>query len=438
MLTNRLLRIILTSILLHHLLVASPAAADDWPQWGGPQRDLVWREEGIVGQLPAGQLPRMWSTPIGEGYAGPAVANGRVYVMDFIREVANNGTERVLCLDAQTGEILFKHEYDTTYTISYPHGPRATPTVDGDRVYAVGAMGHLWCLDANSGSVIWQHNYVDEFDTELPNWGIAGAPLVDEENVYCLVGGKPNALVVCFDKLSGEEKWRALEDGDVGYSPPVIFEFGGRRQLVQWHPKALSSLDPATGEVLWEVPFAVSQQLAIATPRKSGNRILVTSFYNSSMMARVSENGTSASMDWKGKSNSERDTDTLHSIIPTPVFDGDYIYGVCSYGQMRCLDATDGRRIWETRKPTGDGRWWNAFIIPHQDRYFIANEQGELIIADLSPDGYRELSRAKLIEPTRQIQRRMVVWSHPAFAMQSVFARNDKQIVRVDLADKSQ
>jgi outer membrane protein assembly factor BamB len=109
---------------------------------------------------------------------------------------------------------------------------------------------------------------------------------------------------------------------------------------------------------------------------------------------------------------------------------------VCSYGQLRGLDASNGKRLWETRAATGEGRWWNAFLIPHEDRFFIHNEQGELIIARLSPAGYKELSRAKLVEPTRKVGERMTIWSHPAFAMQSVFARNDKELVRVSLAEE--
>ncbi len=128
-------------------LPAGISRADDWPQWGGPQRDLVWRESGIVDSFASTELPRMWTTPIGEGYGGPAVAEGRVYVMDFLRGDVNSGKERLLCLDANTGEILWKHEYDVSYTIGYAYGPRATPSIDRGKVYAIGAMGHLWCLD---------------------------------------------------------------------------------------------------------------------------------------------------------------------------------------------------------------------------------------------------------------------------------------------------
>ena len=135
-------------------------------------------------------------------------------------------------------------------------------------------------------------------------------------------------------------------------------------------------------------------------------------------------------------SNSEKETDGLHSIISTPFVDETSIFGVCSYGQLRCLETETGKRVWTSMKATGADRWWNAFIIPHEDRFFIHNEQGDLILAKLTPEGYAELGRAKLVEPTRKVRRRMTIWSHPAFAMKSVFARNDREIVRVDLSEK--
>ena len=147
------------------------------------------------------------------------------------------------------------------------------------------------------------------------------------------------------------------------------------------------------------------------------------------MMLEVAAGGRNAKVAWKGKSNNEIKTDGLHSIMSTPVFDGTNIFGVCSYGQLRCLDAKTGERKWETLKATGKGRWWNAFLIQHEDRFFIHNELGDLITARLTADGYQETSRAKLIEPTRKVQRRMTIWSHPAFAMKSVFARNDTELV---------
>ncbi len=415
----------------------SSARADDWPQWGGPQRDLIWRETGVVQRFPRSDLlPRMWSTPIGEGYAGPAVSEGRVFVMDRQR---SRGTERVLCLDAATGEVLWTHEYKAPYTISYPAGPRCTPTVDGDRVYTIGAVGHMFCLDADDGRVVWSKNFVEEFGTRLPTWGMVAGPLVDGDRLITLVGGRNGALVVCFDKQSGKELWRALDDPQVGYAPPVIFEFGGRRELIIWHPEAVSALEPETGRVIWEVPYRVRSGLCIPTPRRVGRRLFVASFYNGPRMIEVDEDGAGAKIVWQGHSDSEVRTDGLHPIMCTPFMDETHIYGVCSYGQLRCLDARSGERLWETREATGAGRWWNAFLIryePVPNRFFLHNEQGDLIIADLTPQGYREIDRAKLVEPTRPVRRRMTIWSHPAFAMKSVFARNDREIVRLDLSER--
>lgn len=419
-----------------YLLLAACSAAfsDDWPQWGGPQRDLIWRESGIVKTLPAGKgelLSRVWSAPLKAGYSGPSVAEGRVYVMD---RDADARVERILCFDAETGAQLWAHAYESVYTISYPLGPRVTPTVDGDRVYAIGAMGHLFCLKTADGSVVWSKNFTTDFGTQLPTWGMAAAPLIDGDQVICLVGGR-NALVVSFDKRTGRELWRSLSDPEVGYCPPLIMEFGGQRQLIVWHPRAVSAIRPENGQKLWEVPFSVRAGLSIPMPRKLGNRLFVTSFYNGPLMIDLGRDGTSPKILWRSKEeNNEISNDSLHAIMCTPVFTDSHVFGVGSYGELRCLDTRTGKIVWETRAATGQGRWWNAFLVPHEDRVFLCNEQGELIIARLDGEGYHEQSRAQLIEPTAPIQRRMTVWSQPAFAMKSVFARNDKELVRVDLS----
>ena len=416
--------------LLIIVVAYSRVSADDWPQWGGPDRDCVWHEDGIVDRFPTnGLLPRDWSVPVGEGYSGPAVANGRVFLTD---RIADGEFERVLCLNAENGNELWKHQYYVRYTVSYPAGPRATPVVDGHHVYIVGAQGDMFCMNVTDGTIVWKKSFTKEFGTDLPIWGMAASPLVDGDNLITLVGGADNGLVICFDKLTGEELWRSLNDPQIGYCPPVIYEFGGRRQLIIWHPNAVSSLDPESGAILWEMPWAIKAGLTVPMPRKLDDRLFLTSFYEGPMMLKVSADN--AEMLWRGNGENEINTDKLHSIMPTPVVTPENIFGICSHGQLRCLKTDTGERVWETLEATGSGRWWNAFLIPQGDRYFLHNEQGDLIIAELSEAGYKELSRAKLIEPTRAVQRRMTIWSHPAFAMKSVFARNDKELVRVKLA----
>jgi outer membrane protein assembly factor BamB len=413
------------------------AVADDWPQWGGLQRDSVWREEGVVETLPAvdpktNMLPRKWTAKIGAGYAGPAVADGRVFLMD---RIADQNLERVLCFDADSGKELWKHEYEARYTISYPLGPRATPTVDGSRVYVLGAMGHLFCFDVANGHIVWQKNLPADFRAKPPAWGFAGAPLVDGDQLIVLAGGTPDAMVVSLEKSTGKERWRALDGPEPGYCAPVILEFGRRRQLIIWHPQAVVGLDPTGGKTLWQVPFAVQSGLTIPTPRKIGSRLFVTSFYNGPLMIDFGANGVSPNVLWRtGAESTERRNDSLHAIMSSPIVTEESIYGVGSYGEMRCLDTKTGKILWETHDATGRDRWWNAFLVPHGDKVVISNEQGELIFAILRREGYKELSRAKMIEPTQPVGRRSTVWSHPAYAMRSVFARNDGELIRVNLA----
>ena len=268
--------------------------ADDWPQWRGADRSGVWAETGIVDQLPD-QLRIAWRVPIGSGYSGPAVADGRVFVTDWAEDPQSrtmDGTERALALDEQTGEVLWTREWPTTYRMlqaSYAIGPRATPTVDGDRVYVVGATGTLLCLDSATGELLWRTDYVEDYGSFVPTWGISSAPLVDGDRLIAVVGGEPDALVVAFDKHTGDELWRVLQVvGELGYGQPVIYEAGGVRQLIVWHPGALVALDPETGDTYWEQPWEVGAGLSIATPVKSGDYLLVSHFLNGSMMMRLS------------------------------------------------------------------------------------------------------------------------------------------------------
>jgi outer membrane protein assembly factor BamB len=436
-------------LLLVAFLLSAPALhADDWPQWLGPQRDGVWRETGIVEKFPEGGPKIRWRVPIGGGYTGPAVADGRVVVMD--RQLAKDatnptnafsrgkipGTERVLCFNEADGKLLWKHEYDCPYTVSYAAGPRATPVVSGGKVYTLGAEGNLYCLDAITGKELWAHDFKKDFNVATPMWGFAGHPLLDGQKLICLAGGE-GSVAVAFDKDTGKELWRALSAREPGYAPPMIYEAGGKRQLILWHPEALNALDPETGKVYWSEPGKANSGMTIASPRKLGDWLYVTSFYNGSVMMRLDPAKPEATKVWQSKKPSEKDTDALHSTMSTPFLEDGYIYGVCSYGQLRCLKAETGDRVWETfAATTGDKpvRWANAFLVKNGDRFFLFNEGGDLIIAKLTPKGYEEISRAHLVDASNNDPRRPVVWSHPAFANRSVYVRNDRELVCASLA----
>jgi outer membrane protein assembly factor BamB len=434
---------------------ASAAATIDWPQWLGPKRDGVWRETGLLSKFPPGGPKVVWRLPIGAGYSGPAVAEGRVYVMD--RERAKDasgkparptragvpGNERTLCINETTGKLVWKDEYDCPYTVSYAAGPRTTPLVKDGRVYTLGAMGDLRCLDADTGHVRWAKNLVKEYRLDAPPvWGFAAHPLLDGDLLYCLVGG-PGSAAVAFNKDTGKELWKALTSEEVGYSPPMIFGAGGKRQLIIWLSDSVNSLDPATGKAYWTLPFPASGQpqrpaVSIATVRRLDDLLLVSTYYEGAMMLKLASDKPAAKVLWTAQSKNPEKPTTLHALMAAPFLKDGYIYGVSANGELCCLKADTGKLIWQTYAATGGKKTdcGTAFLVPQGNRYILFNDHGDLILADLSPKGYHEIDRAHILEPAQQARGRMVVWSHPAFAQRCVFARNDKEIVCLSLADE--
>jgi outer membrane protein assembly factor BamB len=424
---------------------ATTVRAEDWPEHRGKGRLGVWNETGIVDKFPESGLKVLWRTPVKAGFSGPVVADGRVFLTDFTTSRGLRGTERAIALDEKTGKILWTQEWPADYAgVSYAVGPRATPTVDGDRVYVAGADGKLLCLNVKTGDILWKKDYVKDFGAEPKtwafDWGFASSPLIDGNRLICLVGGKPDAKVVALDKMTGKEIWRALSsDSELGVGQPIMVGAGGTRQLIIWYPSAVASLDPATGKVFWEQPFTVGANMTVATPVLSGSQLLFSTFYNGSLMLTLDDRKPAATVLWKGKSSNEIQTDGLHAVITTPVVIGDYIYGLCSYGQFRCLRAKTGERVWETLAVTKENaRWASGLIVRHGDRLFINNDRGDLIIVNPSPDGYKEISRTTLIKPTSPPGNRRemvnVNWSQPAYANKHIYARNDEEILCASLA----
>ncbi len=436
------------SVVMLGMLAASQAGAEDWPQWLGPRRDSVWREEGILEKFPPGGPKVLWRAPVGAGYTGPAVAGERVFVMDRIpaagsKPVNNSfsrtggaGVERILCFSAKEGKLLWKHEYDCAYKIMYPLGPRCTPTVHEGKVYALGAMGHLFCLDAASGEVLWSKHLPTEYQCDVPPAGCACHPLIDGDKLICYAGGQ-GSLVVALHKDTGKEIWRSLNAAEIGYCPPVMIEKDGRKQLIIWHPEGVASLDPETGQPLWKQAFRSGMNMNISAPRLDGDLLFITSFFNGSLLLRL-KGARDAEVVWEGKGSPQQRGSGMRGMMCTPFFADGHIFGVCGNGEMRCLKAESGQRLWDTLSATVPNQrpmqWANAFIVKQGDRFFLANERGELIIARLTPEKFAEIDRAQIIEPTHAVSGRDVVWSHPAFAHRCVFARNDKELICVSLA----
>ncbi|MEM7455621.1 MAG: PQQ-binding-like beta-propeller repeat protein [Planctomycetota bacterium] len=423
------------------LFTSTDLCGQDWAQWRGDDRDGDWNETGLVSQFDSESLSVVWSQPLSSGYSGPTVADGKVFVMDRIAD-GDKQTERILCFDEKTGEPAWEHEYEAAYVnVGYVAGPRASVTIDGGSAFSIGTMGHAHCLDAATGELKWSRDLNTDYKIvesgRMPIWGIAGSPLIYEQNVILHIGGAEGACIVSLDRDTGEEVWRALDDRSQ-YSSPVLTTQAGQKVLVCWTGDSVAGLNPETGESHWRHEFTPTRMpIGVATPVISNNQIFLTSFYDGAMLLEMSQDEMSVKELWHLNGTNERQTEAIQSIISTPVRIENHIYGVDSYGEFRCLDATDGSRVWEDETAVPRSRWSTIHFVQNGDKTWMFNERGELILGELSPDGFTEFSRAQIIEPTTEQlrQRNGVCWSHPAFANRCIFVRNDNEIKCISLEE---
>ena len=267
----------LAGVLLGFILGARAVLATDWPQFRGPDRDGNWHETGILESFPRAGLKIQWRQPVGGGWPSPVVAQGRVFIfdVDLIKPIAR---ERVHCFEEKTGRVLWVYAYeekygDWAYVPERGAGPTATPIVEGNRIYIVGANGNTHCLDVKTGTVLWEKNIGREY--QVAEMSCRPSPLIEGSLLIVFTGAKPGASVLALDKQTGKEVWKALDD-PVSNSSPIIITVDGRRQLIVWSDSSLASLDPADGHTYWREPMMTSNNDSAATPVFQGNRLLVS------------------------------------------------------------------------------------------------------------------------------------------------------------------
>ena len=408
-------------------LLSIPARAADWPQWRGPNRDNVWNETGILKSFPPEGLTIRWRVPVGPGWSSPVVGRGRVYLTDMRLEKPR-AWERIQCFKESTGKLLWSRESELVYPDwafipEHGGGPAATPIVEDGKIFWFGRSGQVDCLDAQSGRVIWETHLDKKYEVGVLS--CRGSPLIEENLLILFVGAKPGACVIALDKRTGKEVWKALDDS-LSNSSPLIIVAGGKRQLIVWMGNALTSLNPATGETYWRQAMVTSSNDSIPTPVVQNNRLLI-----SGLMLELDAHTPTAKVLWP---DTMAPSKRILSNTSTPMLRGDYVYSAKSNGELVCLEAATGKQVWANTNITNLKIGASIHLTPNGDAVFLFTDEGNLILAQLTPDGYREISRAHLLEPTSVLGTRRLAWIPPVYVNRCVFARNDKELICASLA----
>ncbi|MBI3849989.1 MAG: PQQ-like beta-propeller repeat protein [Verrucomicrobia bacterium] len=401
--------------------------AADWPQWRGPNRDGVWNETGILRTFPAEGLKFRWRTPVGPGWTSPVVVADRVYLTDM-RLVKPRAWERIQCFKESTGKLIWSREYELVYpdfafVPEQGGGPAATPIVEAGKVYWSGRSGQVDCLDARSGKVIWETHLDQKYEVGILS--VRGSPLIEGNLLILFAGAKPGGCVIALDKRTGKEVWKAL-DNPLSNSSPLIIVAGGKRQLIVWTDTSVTSLNPATGETYWREMMVTSSNDSIPTPVVQKNRLLI-----SGLMFELDTNRPAAKVLWP---DTMAPSKRLLSNTSTPMLQGDYVYSAKSSGELVCLEAGTGKQLWGTTNVTELKFGASIHLTPNGGATFLFTDEGNLILARLAPDAYREISRVHLLKPTSVLGTRRLAWVPPVYVNRCVFARNDEELICASLA----
>jgi outer membrane protein assembly factor BamB len=406
------------------VLWTATASAEDWPQWRGVRGDGSWNAPRIPETWPADGLKVRWKHPIGGGYSGIVTSRGRCITLD--RQKEPEEVERVLCQDEKTGDLLWQHSYPVAYEkLDYGNGPRSAATIVGDKVYTTGALGHCFCLDFESGKVLWEKQFRRDFHGRMPMWGYAASPRVVGELVILQPGGADGWSIVALNRLTGEVVWHSLSD-EAGYTWPAIEDRRDHRLCVCWTPSHIRGLDLDTGRPLWGIPYEVQYGVSIATPIIHRDTVLVCGYWDGSRAIRLGPTPESAELAWS-------ENKFLRGLMAQPLLRDDHVYLLDKVYGLTCFEFATGKKLWDDKNamtPRDRNPHASYVWLGDTDRILSLNAEGDLIYARITPDGYHEFARTKIIGHT---------WAHPAFSNDAVIARTDEEIVCVELpGDSSQ
>lgn len=393
------------------LIDAVDASAEDWLHYRGPSQNGTSKEN--ISAFPAGGPRELWRAQLGTGLSSVTVAGERVFSAGY-----QDKKEVLQCLSAANGRVLWTHSWPAKLgDYLFEGGPRATPTVDGDRVYMLGADGHITCVATANGKPIWERNLVSDFGGRRPEWGFSSSPTIDRKNVIFDSGGK-GASTVALNKMTGELSWKSGDDG-AGYGSAITATIAGARRVLLLKGDALVSLDAATGAETARVDWKTAFKINAVTPLVAGNRAIVSSAYNHGAAAFDFAAG-SASQAWFTRS--------MHSHFNSPVHFGGSVFGMDGEAGKRrsslvCLNLAGGDEKWRAKGVN------NGSLIAVGNKLLILTEGGDLVLAAASGEGYQEMGRKKVLTGR--------CWVQPSFANGRAYCRNNAgELVALSLTGK--
>jgi outer membrane protein assembly factor BamB len=392
---------------------AAPAAPSRnyWTNFRGPKRDGKYDEATVSTNWPATGLPVLWKQPIGVGHASFVVADGKAYTIEQRR-----GQEVVAAYDINNGHELWTQKWSAEFNDSTGDGPRATPTWDQGRLYALGATGELRCLDANSGSVIWGKNILNDNSAKNLPWAQAASPLIVDDKVVVLPGGANGKSVVAYNKNTGAPVWKVLDDPQA-YVSPMLVELAGRRQIVVVSSFRVVGLAPENGAMLWNYPWNTDMGINVSQPiMVDRNRFFISSGYGKGaalVEVKGSGNSFTASTIWENKN--------MKNKFNSSVLHNGYIYGL-DEGILVCLDVNTGERKWK------EGRYGYGQVVLAGNHLILTSDQGDLALVNASPDKYTEVARFPAVQGQ--------TWNYPAIASGKLLVRNSNEMAAFDISAK--
>jgi outer membrane protein assembly factor BamB len=391
------------------LSLAIAGLAGDWPQLLGPDRNGISNEKDLVNSFGKDGPPVVWQHAVGDGYASPAIAGGKLVIFHRVED-----DDTIECLSAATGKPQWKYTYRTDYrdALGKGDGPRSTPVISGNNVYTLGAAGQLLCLNVRTGTKVWQKDLLKSYTVPQSYFGVGATPLIEGKLLLVNVGGE-GAGIVAFDRDTGKEVWKASEDG-ASYSSPIAATIDGIRHVFFFTRQGLVSLDPADGKVRaskrWRARYDASVNAAMPVLLGGKYLLLTASYETGAVLLKVRKDGVDE--EWKSKT-------ALSAHFSTPVAVGDQLYGFEGRqevgAQLRCIDWKTGKVRW-TEPGFGCGS-----IIAAGKKLFVLSESGELALVEATGERYQEKARAAVLgAPCR---------AHMALADGLLYARDRGKLV---------